>query len=110
MKLHRHTPEQVVRMLREGRADTQRRQGLDRGAADLGDLRGDVEPLAVPVRRDEGVGGETAQGAGRGNSDPGALPQGRGPPARTVRDFRTTAVPGGRCAPVHPPVAAAGPP
>ena len=65
MKRHRHTPEQVVRKLREGeRILNEGKDPPDRGAAYLGDLRGDVEPLAISVRRDEGQRGQAAQGAG----------------------------------------------
>ena len=44
MKRHRHTPEQAVRKVREGRAVGERGQGPARGAAPSGGRRVDLEP------------------------------------------------------------------
>ena len=63
MKRHRHTPEQIVRKLREG--DRLLNEGKDltevlRASRGLGV---DLESLARAVRRHEGRRGEAAQGA-----------------------------------------------
>ena len=53
MKRRRHTPEQIIRKLREAErllGDGQDDPGGSEGAGDLG---ADVSPLAQPVRRDE---------------------------------------------------------
>ena len=62
MKRHRHTPEQIVRKLREG-------ERLLNDGTDLAEVLRHlevsvvVEPLAQPVRRDEGQRGSAAEGA-----------------------------------------------
>ena len=60
----RHSPEQIVRKLRD--ADAMLNAGKDLAAVlqALGGQREHVRPLAEPVRRDEGRGGRAAEGAG----------------------------------------------
>ena len=85
MKRIRHTPEQIIRKLREAEAE------LAKGTADRRGLQGPrhrrehLLPLAEPVRRHEGRRGEAAQGAGEGErpaQGPGRRPgPGQGDPA-----------------------------
>jgi hypothetical protein len=76
VKTHRHTPEQVVRKLREGdRLSTTARTSPR--SAHAGDLRGALAPLAGRLRRDEGRRGEAAQGAGE--AEPAPTADGRRP-------------------------------
>ena len=61
MKRRRHTPEQIVRKLREAErlpgAGADDRRGGEAGR----DLGADLPPLAQPVRRDEGRRRQTAE-------------------------------------------------
>lgn len=52
MKRHRHTREQIVRHSARRRAALN--EGQDLTGAPARDSRGHLEPLAEPVRRDEG--------------------------------------------------------
>ena len=54
MKRQRHTPEQIIRKLREADRLLGRRQGSPRGGQGARGLRADLPPLASPLRRDEG--------------------------------------------------------
>jgi hypothetical protein len=54
VKRHRHTPEQAVRKVREGERLLNDGKDLAEFLGGAGDFRGDLEPLAQPVRRDEG--------------------------------------------------------
>jgi hypothetical protein len=69
MKRKRHTPEQIVRKLREG--DRLRNEGKD--LSDAARARGvgvEVESVAGPIRRHEGQRSEAVEGA-RGRETPG---------------------------------------
>ncbi len=54
MKHRRHTPEQIIRKLREGERLLAEGQELAQIAQHLEVAYVDLAPLAVPVRRDEG--------------------------------------------------------
>lgn len=58
MKRHRHTPEQVVRKLREGERLLTEGKDLTDGLWRLEVSEATWKPLALPVQRDEGHGGE----------------------------------------------------
>lgn len=66
VKRHRHTPEQVIRKLREGEKILNESKDLTEVLRPPRDLRGHLEPVAQPVRGNEGGRGQTAQGAGEG--------------------------------------------
>ncbi len=61
MKRHRHTPEQVVRKLREGERLLNEVGDLTGVLRTPGDLRGHLEPVAGSVRRHEGERGQAAK-------------------------------------------------
>jgi putative transposase len=64
MKRRRHTPEQIIRKLREADRLLAEGQELPELAKQAGGQRGDLSPLAGPVRRAEGRRRPPAQGAG----------------------------------------------
>ena len=64
MKRRRHTPEQIVRKLREAERLLGEGQDDRRGGEAGRDLGTDLPPLAQPVRRDEGRRRQTATRAG----------------------------------------------
>jgi len=67
MARRRHTPEQVIRKLREWPASRRGRRGRGCGPAP-GNLRGGLLPVAGTVWRDEGRGRKAAEGAGGENA------------------------------------------
>src|ERR1035441_7651907 len=79
MSRRRHTPEQVVRKLREADRLLSEGQRAARGAQASGDRRGDLSPVAESVRRDEGRRRETAEGARGRESEAQADRRGSGP-------------------------------
>jgi hypothetical protein len=66
MKRHRHTLEQAVRKVREGEHLLNDGADLAHVLRMLGDQRGDPEPLAQPVRRDEAQPGQATASRPRG--------------------------------------------
>ena len=54
MQRRRHTPEQIIRKLREAERLLGEGKTIPEAAKELGISRADVSPVAQPVRRDEG--------------------------------------------------------
>ena len=54
MQRRRHTPEQIIRKLREAERLIGRGEDDPGGGEGAGDQRADVSPVAQPVRGDEG--------------------------------------------------------
>jgi hypothetical protein len=97
MKRRRHTPEQIVRKLREARLRHLQRLADLRQLLPLAQQPVDVSPLAGAVRRDEGRPCQAAQGAGgreravgadRGRSDARDGGVARGEPGSLVSPSR----------------------
>src|SRR5215210_8787542 len=63
MKRRRHTPEQIVRKLREAGSVAGRGQGAAGGLEGARGFGGDVSPVAGAVRGDEGRRREAVEGA-----------------------------------------------
>ena len=61
----RHTPEQIVKKLRDAGCDAELGPGVGHRCSEFGDQRADVLPLAESVRRDEGRGSEASEGTRR---------------------------------------------
>ena len=77
MKRRRHTPEQIIRKLREADRLLGEGKTIPEVGEAAGGLRADVSPVADPVRRDEGRRREAAEGARAGER---ALEADRGRP------------------------------
>jgi hypothetical protein len=63
MKRKRHSPEQIIRKLREAEAMLAAEKTIGQVPV-LGGERADLPSLAESVRRDEGRGGQASQGVG----------------------------------------------
>ena len=63
MKRRRHTPEQVIRKLREAERLLGEGKTIPEAAKELGISGEHVSPVAQPVRRDEGSGRQAAEGS-----------------------------------------------
>ena len=88
MKRRRHTPEQIIRKLREADRLLAEGQEVPEVAKPLEVSRGDLSPLARPVRRAEGRRRQAAEGAG-GRERPAEADRGRqGAPDRGLEGAR----------------------
>ena len=76
MKRRRHTPEQIIRKLREADRLLAEGQEVPEVAKQLEVSRGDLSPLAGPVRRAEGRRRQAAEGTG-GRERPAEADRGR---------------------------------
>jgi len=130
MKRHRHTPEQVVRKLREGERILDDGKDLtevlrtleiseatwNRWRSQYGGMKAseakrlkELESENARLKKlvaNQALDIDMLKELAEGTSDPGPPPQGRWPLAGKVRGFRTAGVPGRRCAPLHSPPAA----
>ncbi len=134
MKRHRHTPEQIVRKLREGErllnegkdiTEVLRHLGIaestwNRWRSQYGGMKADeakrlrqleaenarLKKLLAEVELDKAMLKELAEG----NSDLGAPPSGRGGPDAALRGLRTPGLSGARPAPIDPAPCSAAPP